>query len=279
MEQTNVKNDLKTLQVELTKMLAEFVSKCEEHNLRYYMFFGTLLGAVRHSGFIPWDDDIDILMPREDVEKFVDLYKDYYSDNAHLDGYNCPHYDSFAPNIRINSNKMMLRQDRNGQKAYVPAFLSIWIIDGLPDDLNKKKRHIKKIFRKYGILRLSRSAVQGTLKINRSKKEQILIGINRVFRIGKLFPPRKAAKKFNDTLKKYFWASGKECFIGWNPQENRLFQTEWFKDTTTAEFDGIKVTIPKGYNALLKRLYGNYMELPPEKDRHPIHSTEIIFVD
>ena len=158
--------------------------------------------------------------------------------------------------------------------------MSIWIIDGLPDNEREKKKHIKKVFRKYGVLRLSRSSVQGTLHIdNRSKKERFFIAINRIFRIGKLFPPRKAAKAFNDTLKKYPWNFGKECFIGWNPEENRVFQAEWFEGTTAAEFDGIKVTIPVGYDALLKRLYGNYMELPPLEKRHPIHSTEIKFVD
>lgn len=279
-KKNNYPNDLKTLQNELKKMLVEFINKCEANNLRYFLFYGTLLGAIRHNGFIPWDDDIDLLMPREDVEKFVELFKDFYSDNAHLDGYNCPHFDSYAPNIRINSEKVLLRQDRNNSKSFVPAFLSIWIIDGLPSDHRIQKKHLKKIFRRYSVLRLARSSVQGTMHVdNRSIKEKVLIALNNILHIGRIITPRKAACYFNSLQKKYTWKTSDKCVIGWAPSGKRVFKTKWFKSTKSVIFDGVKCAAPIGYDELLKMEYGDYLKLPPVEQRVPLHNTEIKIIN
>lgn len=267
------------LQKELKFLLAEFVKKCNQHNLKYFLFYGTLLGSIRHKGFIPWDDDIDLLMPREDIEKFVELFRDYYSDNAYLDGYNCKHYNSFAPNVRINSNKVYLRQNMNGKETFLPAFLSIWIIDGLPHNLSERKRHIKKVFRKYKLLRLSRSSRQGTLKLkNRPVSEKIAIFLTKLLPIGKLINPRKAAKKFNQLLQKYPINTSESCFIGWNEKGNRIFKTNWFADNLISSFDNIVCKIPVGYKEILELEYGNYLELPPENKRAPSHNIDIKIV-
>ena len=271
--------DIKPLQNELRVMLKEFINCCEQNGLCYYLFYGTLLGAVRHEGFIPWDDDIDLLMPRRDIERFVSLYGQYYSESAHLDGYNCSKYDSFAPNIRICSDKMYLCQRRNGKDEYINAFLSIWIIDGLPDNKVKCKYHLKRVFRKYAFLRLSRSSIQGVRDIaHRSLKERMIIKLNSLLQFGRIISPRYAAKKFNETLKKYPLEQGECCFIGWNPKGKRVFRTEWFQSSIQAKFDGLLCNIPCGYDQILKLEYGDYMKLPPINRQQPSHSLKYVII-
>ncbi|MEG2993729.1 MAG: LicD family protein, partial [Bacilli bacterium] len=67
-------NDLKNLRINETYILKQFISFCENNNLKYFMAFGSLLGTIRHQGFIPWDDDIDVMMPRKDYDKFIDCF-------------------------------------------------------------------------------------------------------------------------------------------------------------------------------------------------------------
>jgi lipopolysaccharide cholinephosphotransferase len=269
--------NLRLLQTELLKMLEEFDRKCRENGLKYYLLYGTMLGAVRHQGFIPWDDDVDLLMLREDLDRFVALFRDHYSDFAHLDGYNCRHYDSYGPNVRINSDRMMLRQDRDGKENYVSAFLSIWVADGLPDDPGKRKRHIKMLHRRYALLRLARSAVQGTQegRRRRSKKEKILIALNKTLKIGKLIPPRKAAKWYNDCLRKYPALGGESCYIGWSPRGKRIYKTAWFESDREVSFEGLRCLVPSGFHEMLQMEYRSYMELPPLEKRVPRHGIDI----
>ena len=109
-------HNLKIVQSEILKILKIFDEKCNEINLKYYIFYGTLLGAVRHKGFIPWDDDIDITMPREDYEKFISLYRDEFFRGYYLDGYNCSRYESYSPVFRINSKNVLLRRDKGNKE-------------------------------------------------------------------------------------------------------------------------------------------------------------------
>ena len=273
-------SELQTLQNELKKILIEFRDKCEEKGLRYYLFYGTMLGAVRHKGFIPWDDDVDVLMPREDLDRFVRLFGETYSDTCYLDGYNCSRYESYAPNVRINSRRVFLVSEQNGARRRMNAFISIWIIDGLPQKEWIRKWHLKRIFFHYKILRLSRAAVQGAKEqIKRSRAEKLFLRLNRLVPVGKLIPPKKAAASFNKLLRKYPFDYSEKCFIGWSPRGKRIFERAWFEGGVSAEFCGEQFQIPIGWEGLLNWIYKTPMELPPEDKRRPSHSIEIEIVD
>ena len=272
--------DDKTLKMHevLTEMLFEFSNKCKEAKLEFYLFYGTMLGAVRHSGFIPWDDDVDLLMKRGDYNKFIELYKHDYSDNCYLDAWNCPEYHTYAPNLKICNRHVFYIQNRNGIHEKIPVFLSIWIIDGLPPEGIRRKIHIHRIFNSFRVLRLSRAAVNGTNDtIDRSLIERLLISVNNTLKIGRIISPRKAAQRFNKIASKYGFNSSHDCFIGWNPKGNRIFKCKWFDGYQQVEFEKEEFHIPIGYKEILSLEYGDYMSLPPIEKRKPEHSCDIFF--
>ncbi len=213
-----VDEKLRFMQKEIYKILEVFKEKCEENNLRYFLFYGTLLGAIRHDGFIPWDDDIDLAMPRPDYEKFISLFKEHFTDDYYLDGYNCNRYESFSPNFRINDSKLLLRKDKEHQEHYICAFISIWPVDGMVDNKFIQKLSVYRRRFRYGLLRAARSSRNGLDKgLNRSAKEKFFVGINRVFKLGKLLTPGKAAAHFNKLCMKYDYDKSPYCQVGYDP--------------------------------------------------------------
>lgn len=268
--------DLKILQNELLNILKVFKEKCDENGLTYYMFFGSLIGTVRHHGFIPWDDDIDIAMPRDDYDKFVRLFKDYLSDDYFLDGYACPFYKSFSPLTRVNSKKVMIRRDRNNKEEYINAFIGLFPIDGLPTKEYLRDMQIKKIMFTYGLLRASRSSINGVGAINnRTTKENIYVRINSILNIGKILKPRKAAEYVDRTMSKYAFKGSKYCHVMDYDKLKSYYNTKDFFEKIEVPFEDILVTVPKNYDSILRSYYGDYMILPPEEKRVPRHGIQI----
>lgn len=125
------KLDIKEIQevsLEILKIVADI---CEEENLRYYLTYGTLIGAIRHKGFIPWDDDIDIAMPRDDYEKLLRYLRDNADKYEHLELFDirtCPEYPYMI--ARVSDNRYVI--DVKNEKPYgMGVFIDIYPLDGL----------------------------------------------------------------------------------------------------------------------------------------------------
>lgn len=250
-------------------ILRDVASICEKENLKYCLIFGTLLGAVRHKGFIPWDDDIDIAMPREDYNKLLKLMKNNTS-YPHLNVFNvdtCPSYPHAI--TRICDNRYIL--DFENENSYgIGVFIDIYPLDGLGNDLKKAQKIAIKGDR------LSSFCFQST------RKHFALETTKSYFRILLKFPVYVVSKLigrdfFLKQLKKleYLYKYEQSEYVGWviwtSEGERTVMKRSWLEDTIFAPFSKYQFRIPRKYDEVLKQLFGNYMELPPKKDQISHH--------
>ena len=258
-------------QLESFAILLEFQQICEALGLRFYLTAGTLLGAVRHKGFIPWDDDIDVVMPREDYEKLARLAHRLLSKSyLYQSGETDPHYPFYFAKIRrlgTHVAEPVLRGVPMEQGFYIDIFP----LDPCPE----ADRFAAFFFKGMELLtcalfsRISTHFVCGYQKkymrllweILRKLPNQLLLSIREGL--------RKAAGRA---------ASGKRlCTVGGaHGYPRETFQAEWFEESVQLEFEGYSFPAPAGWDALLRNMYGDYMILPPEEERqgHFIEKTE-----
>ena len=243
------------------EIMDEFVRICKKNNLQYFLIGGTLLGAVRHNGFIPWDDDLDLAMPREDYEKFLELAKVELSPDFLIDNFNNNklYYLNFT---KIRKKNTLFVQDfqlnYDGPKG-------IWIDIFPMDGLKKEKGVLQDI--KIRFIKLLRSIAH--------YKSGIFLGNNKIFLkkiIGLLFAPipTSSIMKLADNLMKSNLGRETAYMVNIASQYDFHKQTikrEKFFPTKELEFEGKMYSVPNDYKYFLERLYGNYMKLPPVEKR------------
>ncbi len=256
---------LRRLQFTQIEILDEIVRICENHGLHYYLVGGTLLGAIRHQGFIPWDDDLDIAMPRQDYIKFCELCK------TQLDS------KYFLHNI-VSDEKYWLIFAKIRKKGTVineEAVKNIDVekgiyVDIFPfDDAPKEKKY----FRTKIIKILSNVIyVKRGIFMNYSKKQKAFANILQPFSIKFLTGVQH---------KLMMWHSNKNSpyYINYGSNYDTVKQTipkDKYEPYKLADFEGKQYRIPNDYDYVLKRIYNNYMELPPVEKRVFRHKPEYI---
>lgn len=255
-------DELKLLKELELMILKDYIAICEENNLEYYMYGGSLLGAIRHQGFIPWDDDIDIIMPPEDYNRFIEIMEK--SD----DKYSILTMDN-QDDFYLLFTKMMLNGTKFEEWWHEQVdFESGICIDIFPFN-NVPENKIKRFFLlKRG--RLIRTLlISNVLDLNKSTKLRKTIGkclrlILGFFRIS----TRNLKDKVKALLNKY---NDKDCKLvcdisGLNRPE--VYYKDDFFPPIKAKFEDIEVNIPNNYDRILTTIYGDYMQLPPEEDRY-----------
>ncbi|WP_336660588.1 LicD family protein [Leucobacter sp. USHLN153] len=256
---------------QLLELLIEFDRFCEKHGLTYYLSGGTLLGAVRHQGFIPWDDDVDINMPRPDCEKLMELSGGRIGEFELRPPNTSPSY--FAYHWKLYNDKILVakrKQGKIGKKVY-PIFLDIFPIDGLPDTDSENERH-------YAEIRQHKDRVNHARGVRRYRgknpyrwlRNRLATRILRAQGVETLF--RNVID--HATSIKYDRAD----YVGVmmtnvHTTEERVSKAE-YTPVVRLEFEGHLLSCPAGYDTYLRQLYGpKYMEwLPPHKrlSRHDL---------
>lgn len=249
---------LRKLQQTQLEILVEFDRVCRKNNIKYYLACGTLLGAIRHNGFIPWDDDVDVWMLREDYDLFGEiaeheLNNDYFFQTWNTD----PFFNSAYGKIRDKRTKYV-RAGQEKMKYKDGIYIDVLPLDNTPDEMSEHKAFAKKclIFRKLTYAKAGAMCEENTLK---------RVG----FFMLSLYPTGLAKKQFDRLIRKYDKKETTHCKclgdfgMGYHLKED-------FRETIEWEFEGHMFLVPKGYDSVLKNSFGkDYMELPPQEEQRP----------
>lgn len=254
---------LKVLEIEL---LDEFVRVCNLLNLTYFLCAGTLLGAVRHQGFIPWDDDIDVQMPRKDYEVFAKeapkhLNESYFLASLYSEK-NC--FDNFMK-LRNSKTTFVESSSRNYDINH-GVYIDIFAIDGISDDKRKQKHYTFQI-EKYKSRAISSSCYSQFVG-TRSLKGKLFSLLSHLLTIGQ--STNKCMKKRNEYILSHQDETSKDVIV--ESKTHRLYPRNVFNGTCPVTFEGKTYNGPKDLNEYLTIQYGpNYMTLPPIEKRMPHH--------
>ena len=268
-------SDIKIIQDKILFILKEFISICEENNLTYYALGGTLLGAVRHKGFIPWDDDIDIGMPREDYEKFKKVAPDLLPSNYKFLNEDTPGYKKAFSVIRDDSTKIIMNYSK--EELVESLWIDVFPLDGMPSNKLKKKIHSFRYLYTRMMVQLSQfNSLVNQKKENRPLTEKVIIGFANAVNIEKIISFTWAQKKYLQTIKKY---SFNEAFAGNYTGAYKLREivpSDYFGQPVLLQFEDLKLSCPHKFREYLTAIYGaDYMQLPPEEKR-VLHHYKII---
>lgn len=254
---------LREIQLFELRILLEYQQLCNQYNLKFYLCGGTMLGAARHQGFIPWDDDIDVMMPRPDYMELMKLIreKDILPDYLKMYAYELENADyPFGKLANINSH---LDQKYAEDESLSHLWIDIMPVDGLPDDIQEVKKIYKKTDQLRRIILLCWAKLgEGTTLFRRISKF-ILVPI------AKAIGARYWCSKIDEIARHYDFNNSKYVgIISWGiyGAGERCLKRD-FDKCIEVDFEGYKMPAMSCWDEYLKGLYGDYMQLPPENKR------------
>ena len=261
---------LKHLQSLELMILKDFIKICEENNLTYYIYAGSLLGAVRHNGFIPWDDDLDVVMFRDDYEKFKKIFLSTPNDKYELLS-NETSDDYFHLLSKLMIKDTLFEEEWVSQVDFhIGINMDIFVLDDLADGKFKRFYQLKKSFLYNKLLIMSKIKLDDLPLLTKIITHSGYYFLN-LLKINPSFLNRRCLS----FLKKYRDDSCECVFdISATAEEYPLiYNKKYFSQIVKLKFEDIEVNAPINYDNILTNLYGNYMELPPKEQRYN-HITE-----
>ena len=259
--------ELRKLQLAELDILKEFVALCQRNDLQYYIIGGTLLGAVRHGGFIPWDDDIDIAMPRKDYEKLLIVLNEQIEEPYGFLHYSVDNlYREYSLKI-IHKNIFCYEDKFDVEKSRTNLWIDILPLDGVPN--NQFMYIIFKCLVYFWKAMLSFKNID-TIKNNKKRPwfEKILIKFAQVIPIKNIISRNFVMNALDKTIKccNYNLSSNVGTFMG-AYRFKEVVPKKYFGNSSKCNFEGIGLIAPEMIDEYLHHIYGDYMNLPPEDKR------------
>ena len=252
-------------------MLEWLESICVKENINYFLIGGSEIGAVRHKGFIPWDDDIDLGMLRSDFDRFLLCYEKYIPENYSIQYGLDKEHGVWSSLLRIRDNTTTgIIHNQIGKLISHGCFIEVYCYDAVPESQKKQKEMARKISQLITVLRdrIGQKPYKGIKSFFVKAKFQHLSDELIVKKI------EKECKKYSNSGSKYvstailpyYLLSGSEVLL-----------KEDVASTISIPFEYTTVRIPIGYDRCLRKQYGEYMELPPVEERGQHHSTQVFY--
>lgn len=259
----------KVWEVEIN-ILKEIDRICCRHNLQYFLVGGTLIGAIRHNGFIPWDDDIDICMLRKDFDIFLEIAKDELPKDIFLqDGINEKGYFDTIVRVRDSRTTGIVAKDLN-VRCNNGIFVEIYPLDFVCSDEKKYKYQLKRVHFCQALLHLNAYG----LEKNASFKDRLIHIAGKV--IFAFTSPEQVFRKMQEYCRE---CDGRDSeFVDeLMTKYTARYRYDDVKETEYHVFEDTQFRIPRGYDNCLKTTFGDYMQLPPENKRYQHHNRAVYY--
>lgn len=263
------------LQKEILKVFKEFDRICRKNNLKYFAIGGTCIGAIRHSGFIPWDDDLDVAMPLPDYLRFMEcanteLVKPYelYISTEYQHGNN--------GYIKIHNSETAFIESstKDFKDRYMGVFIDIMPISALPMDKQIKEQYMRECTFLKKMDYWHRYHVSGVV----GNKAKVVALITAIIRIGKKF--NYYSDKLLSKMQEYSYDECEEVLFSWRipvtGNYKNVFPAHIFQECMDVRFEDTLISVPKEYDQYLTMDFGDYMKLPPEEKRVPLHDYYVL---
>ncbi len=262
------KDTLRRLQLVELELLEQVDAICTKHGISYFLDSGTALGAVRHGGFIPWDDDVDIGMLREDYERFLQIAQKELDQKYCLQTReNEPNFGKYSAKIRKRGTVFPEKGSEDLKERGI--FVDVYPFDYTDSDVRKANKHLNKARRLLLLLRFVQTKKRRESAIKRVFHKMATL----------LFREEKLEGRYLKLCRRYSVpTSNITCFsYRMAKDRNLVFSVEKMLPSRMIRFEGREFLIMRDYDYYLRVMYGDYMLLPPEEKRICHFSGEIVF--
>ncbi len=259
-------DEIRQVELEILKDIAKF---CDENNLKYFLAYGTLIGAVRHKGFIPWDDDIDIWMPRDDYNEFLKLYNKKESRYRAISPYEKIARHSIVK--VVDTKTVKIEESTDYSNGYLGVDVDIFPLDGQPAEEKKYKKWYRRLQLYYRLYLCCVMSSEGKLKKKIGLPIVKLLCGNK----NNLLNKADALHRLYSYEDSTYVGAVESCYNF----VNNHYKREWFNDYILMDFEDTQFKIPIGYDNILTKMYGDYMQLPPKEKQITHHENNAYWVE